>query len=452
MRDILSQLNGNSWFETYSRLTRCEHATLDAAIYQGLDPNEKTKREVVVLKPLQQNRANAWLRLLTKCLGSEFPFPHHLSERVVLVILREQLVDGERKMTVPRGCIPFPPNYLTLPPQLNTNIKPAPPAGVIGTTSARNLPQAPRMLTPFSQDEAGILTFVTDSSASRATPPPPPMFMGPPPAPAPPPSSGPNLHNAPGPQAMETTYHEFTIRAADRGPNEPRTWEHVSITKESNSEAVKLDRIEACARRGGGVIGAQLRLTQQQTRHLSIMMDDLKLCETDNRFEWCWVELSLYDDEGRDCWFPSGSCEWTKIHLIAMRCFKKEYRPGGLYYIHPSNRPPQFHPGPNPYPVCPGPPAPPIVIHPPGPPRPNIPPMVPCIELSESDTDYSSDTSRRNSRRRSRLQGRRYRSDSDSDDESNDDDDSLKIDLKLKRGDDVVKKLLELWTPQSEEN
>lgn len=154
MRDILSQLNGNSWFETYSRLTAYEHDTLDAAIYQDLDPNKSTKREVVVLKLLQENKANAWLRLLTKCLGSEFPFPHHLSGRVVLVIIREPLVDGERKMFIPRGFIPDPAGLSNSPPQIKTDIKPAaptmnkpaaPPSCATGTAPPIYLPPGLRM-------------------------------------------------------------------------------------------------------------------------------------------------------------------------------------------------------------------------------------------------------------------------------------------------------------------
>ncbi|PQE28936.1 hypothetical protein CJF30_00003963 [Rutstroemia sp. NJR-2017a BBW] len=448
MRDILSQLNGNSWFETYSRLTPHEHDTLDAAIYQGLDPSEKAKREVVVLKLLQQNKANAWLRLLTQKLGSEFVFPHHITERVILVILREQLVDGERKMLIPRGYIPDPADPATLPSPTNARST-APPGGVIDSAPPPRLPRGSRMLIPFSQDEAGVLTFVPDSQPNRPAIPGPIVYTPPPPPPPPGPPPGGNMYNAPlrsgpGPQAMET-YHEFTIRLADRGPNELRTWDRAIVTEESNAETVKLDRIEAFVRRGCGIIAAQLRLTEQQTFQVSALMDHLRNCDTD--------KLSLYDDAGRECWVIGGLSEWTKIHLIAMRCLKKEYRPSGVHYRPVIERmpppPPMFHP-------TPGPPAPPMRNIPPmsGPPMPPRPMSSARrrrstdSESSGSDTDYSSDTSPRNSRRRRRFQERRYRSDSDSDD----DDDPLKINLKIKRGDDVVKKLLELWTPQSEES
>ncbi|PQE31691.1 hypothetical protein CJF32_00007189 [Rutstroemia sp. NJR-2017a WRK4] len=471
MRDILSQLNGNSWFETYSRLTPHEHDTLDAAIYQGLDPNEKAKREVIVLKLLQQNKANAWLRLLTTKLGSEHIFPHHISERVVLVILREQLVDGERKMVIPRGYIPDPADPVTLPSQTNARST-APPGGVIGPAPPPRLPQGSRMLIAFSQDEAGVLTFVPDSQPNRPVIPGPIVYTPPPPPPPPGPPPGGIMYNAPlrpgpGPQAMET-YHEFTIRLADRGSNEPRTWDRAVVTEESNAETVKLDRIEAFVRRGCGIIAAQLRLTEQQTFQVSTLMDHLRNCDTDSKFEWCWVELSLYDDAGRECWVIGGLSEWTKIHLIAMRCLKKDYRPGGVHYRPVIERmpppPPNFGPRPNlnPYPgmPAPGPPAPPMRNIPPmsGPPMPPRPMSSARrrrstdSESSGSDNDYSSDTSPRNSRRRRRFQERRYQSDSDSDDESDDDDDHLKINLKIRRGDDVVKKLLELWTPQSEES
>ncbi|KAM3076880.1 origin recognition complex subunit 4 [Clarireedia jacksonii] len=455
MRDILSQLNGDSWFETYSKLTAYEHDTLDAAIYDGLDPNKNTKREVVVLKLLQENKANAWLRLLTKCLGSESPFPHHLNGRVVLVILREHLVDGERKMLVPRGYIPDPADSSTLPPQMNTNIKPTGP--MMNRPPPVNLP--PVIPSAHRGPPPGAAIHPNRPGGLGL-----PMHLPPPPPMHPPPPL-PSLRSDPGPQAMET-YHEFTIRVADRGPNEPRTWDHVVITKESNSQAVVLNCVDSLAKRGITVIGVQLSLTEQQAKHVSNMMDDLKLCETDNKFEWCWVLLGLHDDKGRECFFFCEPSESTKIHLVAMRCLKKEYRPGGTHYS-PLNLPPPPHlrPSPNSYPGCTGPPPPPL---PPPPPMiihsPNhlidMPSPVPSLarntrrkrsagtDITGSDTDYSSDTSYRSSRRRRHINQKRFYSDSDSDDE----DDPLKIDLKLRRGDDIVKKLLELWTPQSEDN
>lgn len=249
------------------------------------------------------------------------------------------------------------------------------------------------------------------------------------------------------------TYHEYTIRVADSGPNEPRSWDHVLITKESNTQTAKFDFINAFARRGDGVIGAQLQLTEHQVKHMSNIIDDLKRWEADNKFEWCWVELSLYDDAGRKCLVGTPS-ECTKLHLIAMRSLKKEYRPGGLHY-RPVNLPPNFGPGSNPYPGYPGPPPLPPMrnMPPPGPPPINLPRNTRRrrsvgTDSSDSGTDYSSDTSHRNSRRRRRrLQESRRSSCSACDDES-DEDDPLNIDLKLKRGDDVVKRLLELWTPQ----
>ena len=192
-------------------------------------------------------------------------------------------------------------------------------------------------------------------------------------------------------------------------------------------------------------------------------MDDLKCQERDSRFEWCLVEISLYNQSGvMTDWIIHGNCNAsaaaTVMHLITKRTPKPHVKPLELY-----NSLMKVGPPPMPRPPVPGPP-------PPSGPHTIVP--LSKIKLgkkskyasdsSDSDSDgtiWSSDSSVGNVRRRLRKyrarkmrgKGKRYHDNSDSDMSSDsEDEDVIKVDLELKRGDNVVTALLSLWTAETD--
>jgi len=208
-------------------------------------------------------------------------------------------------------------------------------------------------------------------------------------------------------------------------------------------------------------------MTEQQSGQVTRIMDEIKSGERDSRFEWCWVEISLHNQNGEITDFiPRGPnnilMTATIMHLVAMRMPKPEYKPLTVYNSLIKGPSPTLNP----------------VVRPPGsgPPPPGNgggcgggqPPgaiklaPVPSKKLgctvcdssdsSDSDsTNWSSDSSVGNVRRRLRKykakkerKANKYYVGSDS--ESEDEEDVIKIEVVLKRGDDVVKRLLEMWT------
>lgn len=257
-----------------------------------------------------------------------------------------------------------------------------------------------------------------------------------------------------------TTYNEYTVRLSE--PLEPRlsrSWGRVAITQESAERHLVQQRVQQFQRSGGNVIEAKLRLTEDQSGQVTRIMDDLKCFERDARFEWCWVEISIYNPAGEITDFvPKGqgnvAASATLMHLVAKRTPKPHCKPIELYN--------SLMRGPGP---APGPGRPPV-------PRPTMqsPPPVKIfpkkyasdsssIDSDSDSTSWSSDSSVGVVRRKLRKykakkttrtrkgKGRKYNSDSDSDSES-EAEDTIKVKVEMKKGDDVVKKLLEMWTPQ----
>jgi hypothetical protein len=119
MKTILSQLNDNTWYKTFTTLDSAEHS----AIVRILHPmvNGKThERELVVLKVLQQNKTNAWMALLSEMLRNQ-PFPR--TKRVILAICRGKLVDGKQLPVTFSGSLarspPMPmPMQMPIPPPI----------------------------------------------------------------------------------------------------------------------------------------------------------------------------------------------------------------------------------------------------------------------------------------------------------------------------------------------
>jgi hypothetical protein len=254
-----------------------------------------------------------------------------------------------------------------------------------------------------------------------------------------------------------TTYVEYTLRVTDSlNPSIPRSWSRVTVTQESAERHLILQRVQTFQRAGGNVLEVSLRLTEQQSSQVTRLMDELKGGERDARFEWCWVELSLYNRLGEITDFTSNGgfpnvAVATMMHLIAKRMPKANCKPMDLYnsLMRPVHPPvPAVNQAP-------------IQIFEVSPPRPK--------SRRHRDDFYSSDSSYRSNisgddssvgyvRRRLRKnkvrkmdkakwRGSDYSSDSE---DQSDADDVFKINLKLKRGDDVVQSLLDLWTPSNE--
>jgi len=251
-----------------------------------------------------------------------------------------------------------------------------------------------------------------------------------------------------------STYVEYTLRLAEAlNPALPRSWSRVSVTQESAERNLIVQRVLEFQRAGGNALEVTLRLTEQQSSQVTRLMDELRASERDARFEWCWVEVSLYNNFGEITDFtPHGGfpkvAAATMMHLIARRMPKAHCKPLELYNS-------LMRPIPNP----------------------NSDPIIVNFQRSrgnsrsrsrsrrrrdhyDSDTSYfnsdlSDDSSvgyvrrklRRDRVRRTRWAGNANYSDSDTE---NVDEDIITIKLQLKRGDDVVQSLLNLWTPQVE--
>jgi hypothetical protein len=257
-----------------------------------------------------------------------------------------------------------------------------------------------------------------------------------------------------------TTYVEYTLRVTDPlNPTLARSWSRVTVTQESAERQLIIQRMQTFQRAGGNVLEVSLRLTEQQSSQVTRLMDELKAGERDARFEWCWVEISLYNGLGEITDFASNggfpkAAAATMMHLIAKRMPKAHCKPMDLY--NSLMRPP-----PPPVPVVNQ--APIQIFEVPRRPRSRSRSRQRRDDFYSTDSSFTSSISsgdssvgyvrrelRKNKVRKmekARWRGSDYSSDSE--DESNDED-VIKINLKLKRGDDVVQSLLNLWTPQIE--
>lgn len=460
MKTILSQLNGSEWYKTFNSLDTYEHALISRLLHPWMN-GKVYERELVVLKVLEQNRLSAWMALLGELLRNR-PFPYLANGRVLLAIVREKFVDGKplKEARPPMGHPPPPP-----PPP------PFPAAPIIPSIRPPPMPYSPPRRTTIS-DLNG--------------PPPPrsnwPVLCGaglPPGPPGGPPRPASNFSSCPPPPprnsstrtcdstpvtdsdatAALTTYNEYTIRLVGKpGDTTPRTWSRVAITQENSEKHLLLQRIEQFKRGGGNVIEAKLRLTELQSGQVSRLMDDLQCYERDSRFEWTWAEISLYNDTGEITEFLrrgvvkhdleiTGSA--NRMHLIANRSLKASYKALDVYNALMKPPPPPRPPVSNP----------PAII--------DLTPARPAAKKSkyvsssgESDSDssyYNSDSTVGNVRRRLRTyrakkwrksgKGRRFYNGSDSDSDDSEDEDVIAVNVTLKRGDDIVKVLLDRWTP-----
>lgn len=117
----------NTWYEVYKTLDSLERSTL----HQLLHPLPETReRELISLKVLQENKANAWLHLCADLLRSPSAGPRPSfsvsSGRLILVICKERLVDGKpiQDKTGLLAPIPLPPGHLPYPRPFGANSPP----------------------------------------------------------------------------------------------------------------------------------------------------------------------------------------------------------------------------------------------------------------------------------------------------------------------------------------
>lgn len=421
MRTIISQMNNNRWYKTYSVLTREEHDTLDWIISK-----KKESSQVIVLKVLHQNRLNKWATLLAEYLKDDYSpasLGKQLNSRVVLVILRENIRKSER---IPRPPI-LMPNQILQPPPLPT---------INHGTRVFDLriPPLPVPLNPTLR--LGLPPPGPIRPGGGPPPPPPPGVgmrpQGPPPGPPPTPLL-PSYVNDQNARRVMTIYVEYTLRPMSlelhplsaNPQRQPRSWQRIVVTQEHPPAEVLAYKVDEFALNGGDVIAAKQRLTEEQAAQVTRLMTDLGRREGDSRFQWCWVKLAIFGANGeeiRDLTFKDGEAERVElkkkiegaefIQVVARRAPRRDVRPTALY---------------NQLMLPPPPPPPPPFI-----PTPIYPPP-PRRRRSRYDDDSDSDTSII------------YISDVDSI-LSNYAEDVIKIPLTLKKGGDVVQALLDLWT------
>ncbi|CAG8982253.1 hypothetical protein HYALB_00004487 [Hymenoscyphus albidus] len=479
MKTILAQLNDDTWYTAYTSLNQQENMMLRNIIYPWV--NGKThERDIVALKVVQeQAKPNAWLALLREFRPKNEryhgPPQAPLPGRVLLAIVREQLVNG--KPLLPASSVDSRMGPVLQPP--------GPPRPPVTTEASRRLPHPPQFLRPppppsFSNPPSGSNRVYDITNYNRG--PPSPTVCGPPPPSSVPPPPGARLVVAKSIRISDmnvftdrdaaialTSYNEYTMRTCEPAqPSERRSWLRVSNTLESSDKDQVQDRVDHFLAAGKSVIEVKMRLTEDQAAQVTRLMDELIAQERDTRFEWSWVELSVYDNYGELPLFANGpgtiSSRATQIHLIAKRSLKQYIKAmdvhNSLMTRGPGPYPPSYPypPGPGPRPITLGPPSPP--------PFRQISPVIVKAPRSRrryvsSDSDSSSSDSgssdssvprrmrRRRVRRQNRRSGRKITYDSDDSDDEDAEVDVMEIDLMLKRGDDLVQKLLKKWTPQN---
>jgi len=487
MRTILSQLGDDAWCKTFSSLHPLEHATLSRIIHPFAN-GKFHDRQVLALKVIKErSRITAWTALLGDIRrGNAYSTSAHRDNRIILAIVREQFVDGKplsdpalnRVQARPPLPPPFPPPPPTTTQYHSSGVfrPPPPPRGpspMHSNTTISDISHKPLILAPPVINLNRGWPPPPHPQSATSFPPGPPVIVMPGSVPPPPrPLMGPLLNkpassvrvsditigNNYEAEVALTSYKECTMRQCQaETPQASRSWLRVTTTLESSTpESVKacVSRFEAM---GGDVLQAKLKLSEQQADQVSRLMDSFRTSEHDMRFEWCWVVLALLDTSGE---FLNGNPKRLiqqnshTLHLIAKRSLKACYRPLDVY---------------NAMMRVPGPP--PGLV-----PRPSPPPSFTLdgnrrkLSVRHSYGDSGSDSSdgydrrtfRRNkaeNRRRDRYTrarrtpNRQYRGNSDSDSGSDSDSEfdvqeSLKTAMKLKRGENMVERLLKMWTPQ----
>jgi hypothetical protein len=492
MRTILWQLKDNTWFKTFSDLTDAEHDAMEKMLQKFYHDGKWFQRELVVLKVMQENKYNAWMRVMEDCMGLEWGKPHHENYRIILAIVREKqcesnILVGPRPPYIPR---PRPVECYD-PPQVPRVPDPLPTMD--GDKMLVDLDK-PTPTPGYFAPPRGPPSSFPPPGANKFPPPPPPGWVGPPPGRLPnindrgplSPSGEIQLghsevipHNAVSDDSARealTSYEAFTFRPALQQQSPlapllhlpPRTWSRCFITREREETKVLLERIEKFRLGGISIIDLKIQLTEPQAAQVTNLVQELNQLEKDDRFEHKMVELSMVDRENGIVTKQTAGTNIDVIHVITQRTLKPGVRPLATYNAL-MNRPPPLARGPPPFPRGPPPPPPPpfpvkveqdiVVVERRSPPRRSMGRVRrrSISSYSDSDSDSSAFTVTTSSSirfRRKGRKGRKYHSDSDSDSSS---DEELKARWKVdpiaikfgkkEKGKDVVQLLLEMWTP-----
>jgi hypothetical protein len=460
MRTILSQLGDDTWCNTFASLNSVEHSTLTRVI-RPFAHGKHHERQVLVLKVIKEApKLTAWTALLRGiCRGSAYPSTTYRDGRVLLAIVREQFIDG-KPLSVGRFGSGAPPP----PPPLASQYVPSGVPGVFRPAQTSVSDMRPQPLPP----RAPSVYFMNGPPLPpplQGLPPPPHGYI--PPHQRPARSLAGPVINTPGSSICTsdittavtnheaavalTTFKEYTMRRCQaESPDKSATWLRVNTTLESSN----LEAVRACVSRfeaiGGNVLQAKLKLTDDQGAQVARVMANIRATEFDMRFEWCWAVVALLDVYGG---FLNGSTNASislntyTIHLIAKRSLGPSSRPLETYNSIIRISPPASGHGPLP------------------PPRPNYgqpkaparPKKTPVKSTYDSGSDSSVGFAPRKIRKfmtRNRKAGEikwvrnRYVHELSSDSDSDSDSELETKDVKLKRGEDIVKRLLEMWTPQ----
>ena len=347
MRTILSQLKDNTWFKTFSDLTQTEHRTLSLVLLKSKEDGKWIERELVVLKVLQQNRFNAWMRVIEECIGAEesgFGYRYE-NGRIILAIVREKQCDNVKAVVPP------------IPPML-----PMPPSPKIIDLSDQ-LPAAPVPdLLPFMPRDGKIISDLTrigtlTLSLNGGIPPsgyvrPSPGYKG-----ASPPNSSRLESPRPFPEGSPasdagsktkhlkavsehsarkalTSYMAFTFRPA---PPEnttmtplvhipPITWARCSLAREHEIKADLLKRIDQFKRRGISIIDMKLRLREDQSAQVTRLVEELNHIEKDEKYEHTLVELSMIEVINGSVKKPTPAVYIDVIHVVVQRAPRESVR------------------------------------------------------------------------------------------------------------------------------
>lgn len=347
MRTILSQLQDNSWFKTFSDLRDREHDALTDLGLKRMENGKWLKRELVVLKVLQENKLNAWVRVVESCMGLDEFLPQHENDRIILAIVR----DTECKSPVVDDGMIVPETK-----------------GVVNASEVQ-----PRGLPRMGEPKINIINGPPSPPHVGPRPrlggPPPTQWTGPG-GPPPPPGAGSfppymscqrsdvtpqvPLNETTAREAL-TTYKAYTFRPipphpspTDAAPPSRPTWTRCFVTYEHEMKSVLQERVAAFNRRGDSIIDLKLQLTEPQSAQLSRLIDESNRLEADRNFEHKIVELSMIDRERGLVKRQTMNLNVDVMHVVLQRSPKETVDVMHIYNL--KHGPPPFRPMPRPGP------------------------------------------------------------------------------------------------------
>ncbi len=92
MRTILSQLNDDTWYDTFTTMNASEYAAVERLLHPWIK-GQIHERQLVVLKVIHEKKESAWVALLRDTFTKN-PAPCG-NGRVILAIVREKFLDGK---------------------------------------------------------------------------------------------------------------------------------------------------------------------------------------------------------------------------------------------------------------------------------------------------------------------------------------------------------------------